>query len=82
MTKAYIAENWSSGVELADGYLTCFINQYRTKDSVSIFLLGHAIELYVKSLYLKYYGDPSKNTYNIKSILEKLLFMIHWGKEF
>lgn len=74
MNKAYISENWNSGIFLADSYLLTFINGYRIKNAVGIFLLGHAIELYVKCLYWKIKGHhKEKNTHNIKKILEELV---------
>ena len=65
MSYGYVADNWEDGLNIADGYLEAFIERYRKKDGVGIFLLGHSIELYVKCLYWKVCGHPKNKTHNI-----------------
>lgn len=69
----FVAEDWDAGANLADNYLSIFVERISHGDSVQIFLLGHALELYVKTLYWKINGAPyPKNTHKIIDVLKKL----------
>lgn len=69
----FVAEDWGAGLNLADNYLSIFIERIRIGDSVQIFLLGHALELYIKTLYWKIKNVPyPKNTHKIIDIIKTL----------
>jgi hypothetical protein len=69
---SFVALDYTAGLNIADGYLHAFVSNYRTKNSVGIFLIGHALELYSKSLYCFLEGNFPKKSHSILEILNSI----------
>lgn len=65
--QSFNSQDYNKAIELGDQYLLYYIKTFNIKSNVSLFILGHAIELYCKALYYKSEGTPifSHETYNI-----------------